>query len=166
MLVCTDASHATGVTHGGARETMNPYVRLTDAQPVSRRSLLVNAGLAGLTLAGLSACGSSSSTAAEPPASAATGVTAPTADIPVGGGKIFADAQVVVTQPTKGSFKAFSSICTHARCPVADVTTTINCACHGSKFALADGAVVNGPAATPLPARTAKVEGSSVVVSA
>ncbi len=149
---------------------MNPYVRPRDAMPMSRRSMLVNAGLVGLTLAGLSACGTASGGGAgadaPSPSAAATGVTAKTTEIPVGGGKIFADAQVVVTQPTQGSFKAFSSICTHARCPVAEVTTTINCACHGSKFAIADGSVVNGPATTPLPAKTATVEGTSVVVSA
>src|SRR5580698_3675971 len=31
------------------------------------------------------------------------------ADIPLGGGTVFTDAKVVVTQPTKGVFKAFSA---------------------------------------------------------
>ena len=35
------------------------------------------------------------------------------ADIPVGGGMVFTAAKVVVTQPTKGDFKAFSAVCTH-----------------------------------------------------
>src|SRR5215510_3786269 len=34
----------------------------------------------------------------------------PTSDIPVGGGKIYPDQQVVVTQPAAGQFKAFSAI--------------------------------------------------------
>ena len=71
----------------------------------------------------------------------------------------------MITQPTEGTFKAFSSICTHARCPVADVTDTINCNCHGSKFSITDGSVVNGPATQPLPARTVAVTGDSVSVS-
>jgi Rieske Fe-S protein len=61
--------------------------------------------------------------------------------------------------------KAFSSICTHAGCPVAEVTDTINCNCHGSKFSITDGSVVNGPATKPLPARTVTVTGDSVSVS-
>ena len=92
-------------------------------------------------------------------------VTAKTSEIPVGGGAIFAAGQAVVTQPTAGEFKAFSSICTHAGCPVAAVTTTINCNCHGSRYSITDGSVVNGPATVPLPARTVKVVGGSVSVA-
>ncbi len=82
-------------------------------------------------------------------------ITAKTSDIPVGGGKIFVNKDLnqhaVITQPTEGEFKAFTSICTHAQCDVADVTTTINCtACHGSKFSITDGSVVNQPAPSPL----------------
>lgn len=150
---------------------MNPYVRPTDTVAISRRSVIVHAGLAAIALTGLASCSSSgtqgpASPAPSAPASGAAGVTVKTAEIPVGGGKIFAEAQTVVTQPSKGQFKAFSSICTHAKCPVAEVTTTIDCKCHGSKFALADGSVVNGPATVPLPAKTAKVTGDSVTVSA
>src|SRR5947208_854056 len=36
-----------------------------------------------------------------------------TAAIPVGGGKIFKGKKIVVTQPKKGHFKAFSAVCTH-----------------------------------------------------
>jgi Rieske Fe-S protein len=146
---------------------MNPYVRPTDPPPISRRSVL-QAGLAALALTGLSACTSygAQGPASSAPPSGGGGVSAPTADIPVGSGKIFPDAQTVITQPTQGQFKAFSSICTHANCPVAAVTTTINCNCHGSKYAITDGSVVNGPATRPLPAKTAKVQGNSVVVSA
>lgn len=146
---------------------MNPYLRPTAPAPMSRRTLIRTTGVAALALTGLSACGGGD--AAPPAASsapAATGVTAKTADIPVGGGKIFSEGQAVITQPTAGEFKAFSSICTHARCPVTEVTTTIDCQCHGSQFALADGAVVKGPATEPLTAKTVKVDGDSVVVSA
>ncbi|MEU6807313.1 Rieske (2Fe-2S) protein, partial [Streptomyces neyagawaensis] len=78
---------------------------------------------------------------------------ATTADIPVGGGKIFKDEKVVVTQPQEGDFKAFSAVCTHRACLVTTVEDgTINCPCHGSKFSVTDGAVENGPAQRPLPA--------------
>ena len=131
-------------------------------QGPTRRTILLATGAAALT-AGCSEYGdesaSSSDSAGSPGQELAT-----TADIPVGGGKIFADAEAVVTQPTAGQFKAFTSICTHQQCPVADVTDTINCNCHGSKFSITDGSVVNGPAVTPLPARTVTVSGDSVSV--
>jgi Rieske Fe-S protein len=150
---------------------MNPYVRPTDPVPISRRSAIRNAGLAAVALTGLASCSnySAQSPATSAPAGSApaggAGLTSPTADIPVGGGKIFSDAATVITQPTKGEFKAFSSICTHAGCPVAAVTDTINCNCHGSKFSITDGSVVNGPASKPLTARTATVTGDSVSVA-
>jgi Rieske Fe-S protein len=88
---------------------------------------------------------------------------AKTADIPVGGGKVFGEAKVVVTQPTQGSFKCFSAICTHQGCAVTDVGDgTINCGCHGSKFAIADGSVSNPPADRPLPGRSITVENGEI----
>lgn len=142
---------------------MSPYLRPTASGAVSRRTLIVNTGVAAVALAGLAACG-----ADEPaPTTSSSGpVSVKTADVPVGGGTIFSEAQAVVTQPTAGEFKAFSSICTHARCPVTQVTTTINCQCHGSKFALTDGSVVNGPATTGLPAKMVSVSGDTISVSA
>ncbi|MGW1287066.1 Rieske 2Fe-2S domain-containing protein [Streptomyces sp. NPDC002586] len=86
-----------------------------------------------------------------------------TSDIPEGGGKIFKDQKVVVTQPTKGHFKAFSAICTHLGCTVNTVANgTIDCPCHGSKFHIADGSVAHGPATKPLPAKSIKVEKKSI----
>ncbi|GHE01801.1 Rieske (2Fe-2S) protein [Streptomyces alanosinicus] len=87
----------------------------------------------------------------------------PTSDIPEGGGKVFKDQKVVVTQPKKGDFKAFSAICTHQGCTVDKVADgTIDCPCHGSKFHVADGSVAHGPAARPLPAKSIKVEKNSI----
>ena len=48
-------------------------------------------------------------------------VLASKGDIPEGGGTIFPDQQVVVTQPDPGDFKAFSAICTHQKCLVTSV---------------------------------------------
>jgi Rieske Fe-S protein len=88
---------------------------------------------------------------------------AKTSDIPVGGGKVFAQQDVVVTQPAAGKFHAFSATCTHQGCQVGEVTGgTINCPCHGSKFAVADGSVVNGPAKKPLPERSVTVTGEEI----
>ncbi len=86
------------------------------------------------------------------------------ADVPVGGGKVFTAAKVVVTQPTKGKFNAFSAVCTHVGCVCNQVADgTINCPCHGSKFAIADGSVAGGPAPTPLPGVAVAVKDGTVV---
>jgi Rieske Fe-S protein len=77
-----------------------------------------------------------------------------------------ADADYVITQPTKGEYKAFSKICTHRGCPVADVSGgTINCHCHGSKFSIKDGSVANPPANKPLAESPVTVAGGKVVVT-
>ncbi|GAA1114823.1 MULTISPECIES: Rieske (2Fe-2S) protein [Streptomyces violaceusniger group] len=88
---------------------------------------------------------------------------AKTSQIPEGGGMVFKDHKVVVTQPKAGDFKAFSSICTHQGCSVGDVSGgTINCPCHQSKFDINDGSVKGGPAQKPLPGAQIKVQGSSI----
>ena len=129
----------------------------------SRRTILAGAaaGLAGLT--GCQKYGEPTATPAPAPANTVLGKIA---DIPVGGGKIFAPNQVVVTQPVKGTFKAFSSICTHQSCPVASVSGgTINCDCHGSKYAVATGAVVAGPAPRPLPPKQITITGDTLTLT-
>jgi Rieske Fe-S protein len=84
-------------------------------------------------------------------------------DVPVGGGTVFAEQDVVVTQPTAGEFRAFSATCTHQGCPVTEVADgTINCNCHGSKFAVEDGKVIDGPADSPLPERAIEVDGEEI----
>jgi Rieske Fe-S protein len=129
----------------------------------TRRTVL--AGLAAGLVAGCTSYDNSSSgtTSSAPPSGTALGSTA---DVPVGGGKIFTDAQVVVTQPAAGTFKAFTSICTHQGCPVASVAGgTINCDCHGSKFAIADGSVVGGPAPAPLAPKQISVSGDTITLA-
>jgi nitrite reductase/ring-hydroxylating ferredoxin subunit len=88
-------------------------------------------------------------------------------DVPVGGGKVFTDAKVVVTQPTAGQYKGFSAICTHQGNPVGSVADgQIICPFHQSHFSIADGSPVSGPAQSPLPAVSVAVEGSNIVQSA
>jgi Rieske Fe-S protein len=147
-----------------------------------RRTLLAGAGAAcAATLAGgardnsnnginaaPSAASSSapagSGTGAAPASSAGPAVLTTTSQVPVGGGEILTGQKIVVTQPQAGTFKAFSAVCTHQGCIVGTVSGgTINCPCHGSKFAIATGAVVNGPAARPLPPVSIEVQGTSIV---
>ena len=88
---------------------------------------------------------------------------ATTSEIPVGSGKIFTSEKVVVTQPNSGDFKAFSAVCTHMGCIVSTISNgTIDCPCHGSQYSISTGAVVGGPAPSPLPAQAIKVTGSNI----
>lgn len=115
---------------------------------ITRRALIIRGGAAGTGALFLWTT----------PAEAAAGpVLSKTRSIPVGGGRIL-KGKYVVTQPSKGKFRAFSAICTHRGCAVADVSGgTINCPCHGSKFSISTGAVVRGPAKRPLARKTIKV---------
>jgi nitrite reductase/ring-hydroxylating ferredoxin subunit len=88
---------------------------------------------------------------------------AKTAAIPVGGGKIFKAKKIVVTQPKKGEFKAFTAVCPHAQCTVDKVAAgTIQCPCHGSKFKVTDGSRTAGPAKTGLAAKKIKISGGKI----
>ena len=86
-------------------------------------------------------------------------------EIPVGGGKIYTAAKVVVTQPARGQYQAFSAICTHVGCIMSAVTNgTIDCPCHGSQFKITNGAVITGPAPSPLPKKQIKIVGGNVIL--
>ena len=141
----------------------------------SRRALLAigPVGAAGAALAGCEVYGgdSDSGTGSDQPAptGAAGTVLANAADVPVGGGVIVDEFQVVVTQPTEGEFRGFSAICTHQGCTVAAVEEgTINCDCHGSRFSIEDGSVVRAASGLspedqdPLPEAEIVVNGDQV----
>jgi cytochrome b6-f complex iron-sulfur subunit len=67
----------------------------------------------------------------------------------------------------KNKLLAVSTTCTHKGCAVAwksDKKQYV-CPCHDAKFA-ANGAVIAGPAKTPLPTYGAKIEKDQVLVSA
>ncbi len=91
-------------------------------------------------------------------------VLAPLTDIPENGGTVFDDQEVVVTRGTGNAVHGFSAICTHQGCLVSAVRDgAITCPCHGSAFDATTGAVLRGPAQTPLPAVAVKVVNGSVV---
>ena len=82
----------------------------------------------------------------------------------MGGGKVYDG--FVVTQPTAGTFKAFSSTCTHQGCQVNAVSDgLIRCPCHGSEYSITDGSVKSGPAPAPLRAKTVTVAGGQITVA-
>jgi nitrite reductase/ring-hydroxylating ferredoxin subunit len=166
---------------------------MTDVQPntsatpdhvPSRRAVFMGVGAVGAT-AVLAACGTETNTPAAAPipagsanapaakatskAAAADGdapakVLAAVADVPSGGGIITND--LVITQPSEGTFKAFTNICTHQQCKVGNVKGgTINCECHQSKFSIEDGSPQAGPANKPLAETKVKVDGKNVVAA-
>jgi nitrite reductase/ring-hydroxylating ferredoxin subunit len=144
----------------------------------SRRTVLVGGaavGAAGLlagcarsgaaTLTGGPAGGAAESTSSPAGAaiSRAGAALAKVADVPVGGGTVVESAQLVITQPEEGTFKAFSAVCTHQDCLVSRVADQqIHCVCHDSFFSIADGSVLEGPATTPLPETSVIVAGTEV----
>ena len=96
----------------------------------------------------------------------ASGAIGKTSEVPVGGAKIFKAEKVMVSQPNEGEFKAFSTVCTHQGCPITKIDgDEIECGCHGSRFAVADGSVANGPATKPLEELKATVKGDNLTVS-
>ncbi|MFG2556607.1 Rieske (2Fe-2S) protein [Streptomyces sp. NPDC048581] len=156
-------------------------------QPVSkpsRRTVVAAVGAAGLAVA-LTACGSDDDASGSSTEQGAAGggatteaggssseagaggaALAQTADIPEGGGKVFSDEKVVVSQPTAGDYKAFSTICTHRDCPMTDLQgDTLTCACHNSQFSVLDGSVKKGPATEPLAAKEISVAGDSITLA-
>ena len=149
------------------------------SRDVDRRSLIRGAAVGGLALPLLAACGSAggSSGSGEPAGSKSGssdsggsggggGTTVTASDVPVGNGKILAAEKVVVTQPSKGQFKAFSAVCTHQGCIVQTISDgQINCPCHGSAFSVKDGSVINGPATQPLESLPVSVKGDQITVS-
>ncbi|MFG2447759.1 Rieske (2Fe-2S) protein [Streptomyces sp. M41(2017)] len=141
----------------------------------ARRTVVAAVGAAGLAVA-LTACGADDKASdsvgsgdggsgGKSSGGGAGGGTelAKTTDIPEGGGKVFADQGVVVTQPAAGTFKAFSSKCTHQGCAVKGIANgVITCPCHGSQFSATDGSVKKGPATSALAAANITVEGESI----
>ena len=171
-----DCGHDQGRVMGSAQVDLG--VLAAGRMAISRRLLLGSsaAAVAALTLGG---CASSEPgpagtepTGATPSSPAGSGgagkVLATTSEFPTGGGKIVGTAAgpVVVTEPADGQFKAFSAVCTHQGCTVAEVTeNTIICKCHGSVFDAGTGEVLEGPAPKPLPAVAITVEGDRILLA-
>lgn len=153
-----------------------------------RRSIMKAAALVVVPVAGVgavAACSSSNSSSDTSSSSSSNGssgsagssggsggsgngsVSVPSSSVPVGGGYVDKNNLVVVTQPQAGVYKAFTAVCPHQGCTVANVSNNqIQCPCHGSLFSAKDGTVINGPATTALSPMTATVNGANVTVTA
>ncbi|MCG6496653.1 Rieske (2Fe-2S) protein [Kitasatospora sp. A2-31] len=143
-----------------------------ESPAASRRTVLCGAAAvlaAGGTVA-LSGCASGGSATTAKASAPATPkepvVVGPAADVPVGGGKVYREKKIVVTQPSAGQYEAFSAVCTHAGCVVDKVEDQlIKCPCHGSSFNMSTGARVEGPAIKPLPEYQVAVDGGNLKVT-
>lgn len=64
-----------------------------------------------------------------------------------------------------GRLYAFDDLCTHEACPLSAgllTGTTIMCQCHGSRFDITTGKILNGPAAEPLSTYEVKEAGGEI----
>ncbi|MCG7210942.1 Rieske (2Fe-2S) protein [Streptomyces arenae] len=117
----------------------------------SRRTVLRGTAAAPVAGLGLAACSA--------PAGGASADATPTAlvdlgaenEVAKGAAKLYRDHNVVVSRSGDGALKAYSTICTHAGCPINKLQgTTLVCPCHGSEFDALTGKVVRSPATEPL----------------
>ncbi|MFG2935470.1 Rieske (2Fe-2S) protein [Streptomyces sp. NPDC048282] len=128
--------------------------------PASRRTVLRGAAVTPVAALGLAACKS--------PAGGTSADATPTAPVDLGaesevakgGAKLYREHNVVVSRTADGALQAYSTICTHAGCPINKLQgTTLVCPCHGSEFDAVSGKVVRSPATEPLnelPVKAAK----------
>ncbi len=77
----------------------------------------------------------------------------------------FGSKPVILIRDTKGSFKAFSAVCTHLECTVQYRSDfgMIWCACHNGKYDL-NGRNVSGPPPRPLDVFEVTVQGDDVMI--
>ncbi len=142
----------------------------------TRRSILQGGGAGIVGAVGLIACGANDgsgpggddeavrSSAGSP--SAAVGTEVPVADVPEGGSVYLADDTLILTQPSLGEFAAYDATCPHQACAVSGSEgAELVCPCHGSRFDIATGEVLSGPATRGLTALAVAVDGDSLIIT-
>lgn len=138
---------------------------MSDPETDNGRRAVLGGVVAAAAVPLVAACATTSQKAASGPAVPKGSDLGAASEVPVGGGKVFQTANVVVTQPTKGDYKAFSATCTHMGCQLSSVSGgAIHCPCHGSSFSIKDGSVVGGPAPKPLPKENVSVKNGDIIV--
>jgi 3-phenylpropionate/trans-cinnamate dioxygenase ferredoxin component len=78
------------------------------------------------------------------------------------------NGQEIAVGRSGGALYAFSDICTHRHCNLANggeiEGTTITCECHGSVFDMGSGEVIEGPATEPIATFGVNDEGGNLAV--
>ncbi|MFE2287249.1 Rieske (2Fe-2S) protein [Streptomyces sp. NPDC059443] len=138
------------------------------SQSAARRTVLKGAAaLAGAVGAGttLAACSTETNSGHGSPAVPAEPVELGAAtEVPVGGAKLFREKKLIVSCQEAGQYKAFSAQCTHAGCVLDKIVKGEGtCPCHGSRFDVTTGKVIQGPATDPLPEVPVKAENGKLV---
>lgn len=135
------------------------------APAVPRRIVFSGLGALGVAAA-LAGCAGSGDDSGSTPALDSGAELATTSEVPVGGGIILTEQKLVITQPTAGTFKAFTAVCTHQGLLVTSVEDgTIMCANHGSSYSATSGEVEGGPASSALAAVDIDVQGDRILAA-
>ncbi|MET9506241.1 Rieske (2Fe-2S) protein [Streptomyces sp. NPDC006622] len=120
------------------------------SQSATRRTVLRAAALAPVAGLGSAACSTAGGTTAPATPTAPVELGAD-GEVAKGGARLYRDHNVVVSRSASGELKAYSTICTHAGCPINKLDgTTLVCPCHGSEFDATTGEVLRKPATVPL----------------
>ena len=135
----------------------------SSAHVFSRRATLITGAVASGAL--LASCAEGDSNVTAPEGTVEVGSASA-----VGVGKAarltHGSTTVIVSQPSSGEYKAFSTVCTHQGCQVqVQDSNRIVCPCHGSEYAVADGSVIHGPAEEALTSYPVQVKGGKIFVS-
>lgn len=129
----------------------------------SRRSVLCAGAVAGIGLTTAACSGGGGGKQASPTPTAPVELGS-SGDVPVGGAKLYREQRLVVSQPSEGEFVAFSAVCTHQGCTLGEVHKEEgSCPCHGSRFDVSTGKVLQGPATKPLPEVPVRVKDGKLV---
>jgi nitrite reductase/ring-hydroxylating ferredoxin subunit len=91
-----------------------------------------------------------------------------TEDVPQGELRAFTvGAEEVAIANVDGAFHAFGDTCSHQQCSLSDGDldgVEVECVCHGSRFDVTTGEVMNPPATEPVPTFEVMVEDGELKV--
>ncbi|MFG2678047.1 Rieske (2Fe-2S) protein [Streptomyces sp. NPDC048392] len=130
-----------------------------------RRTVLSAAALTPVAGLGLTACSPDDDGAAPARPTAPVDLGAD-GEVAKGAATLFPDGNVVVSRAENGSLKAFSTVCTHAGCPIEKLEgAKLVCPCHGSEFDARTGEVLHAPATAPLIELPVEVKQGRIIAS-